>query len=358
MNDYFCVLPFFGYEYNVTGGTHCCLLPKNYNIESVKNDMLSGKRSPFCSACWRLEDAGLISDRKIKNSALDFYLDRDIKFIEQDARNGNHKIIMVKNATSNTCNSTCVTCNSGPSSAWAPLEKKIGLVPAVSESMTQEQIDGNLDYKNLVMLNLVGGEPLYEKLNFYILEKLLEHGNTNCFIAVTTNGSVALNADQKSIFAQFNNFNFNLSIDGVGPVFEYMRYPLKWDKLLENLDFFRTITKNISVSYTTSNLNVLYHHETIAWFNQNNLNYHFSPVINPRHFRPSALPRAVKDKLVNKYGLTKDLEFLLGTAHTEQDDADFKKLLEIVHVQDSVKDISIHDYLPEFCQLASIALED
>jgi hypothetical protein len=31
-----------------------------------------------------------------------------------------------------------------------------------------------------------------------------------------------------------------------------------------------------------------------------------------------------------------------------------KKLLEIVHIQDSVKDISIHDYLPEFCQLASI----
>jgi hypothetical protein len=170
MNDYFCVLPFFGYEFTASSGTHCCLLPKNYNIESIKNDMLSGKRSPFCSACWNLEDAGLISDRKIKNSALDFYLDRDIKFIEEDAKQGKYKTIMVKNATSNTCNSTCVTCNSGPSSAWAPLEKKLGLKPAPALSMTTEQIDKNLNFSDLVMLNFVGGEPLYENSIFTYLK--------------------------------------------------------------------------------------------------------------------------------------------------------------------------------------------
>ncbi len=82
MNDYFCVLPFYGYEfYPNGGGTHCCLLPKNYNIESIRKDILSGHRSDACSACWRLEDAGLLSDRKLKNSALDYYWDRDIRYI-------------------------------------------------------------------------------------------------------------------------------------------------------------------------------------------------------------------------------------------------------------------------------------
>lgn len=355
MNDYFCVLPFFGYEFQVNGpGSHCCLLPKDYNIDLLKKDILSKKRSPFCSACWKLEDAGLISDRKLKNSALDFYLDKDIKFIEQQAHDGQYSPVMIKHSTSNTCNSTCVTCNSGASSAWAPLEQKLGLTPSLSKSMNKEKIDRNLDYKNLVTLNLVGGEPLYEKLNFYILEKLIEHDNTNCFIAVTTNGSVALSETQKSIITQFKNLNFNLSIDGVGPVFEYLRYPLKWNDLLENLEFFKTITKNVSVSYTTSNLNIMYHHDIIKWFDQNNLNYHFNPVINPGHFRPGALPKAVKDFLFSKQGHTKDLNFLLGSTNTSQDDVDFKKLLEVIHLQDSVKGISIHDYLPEFCQLASI----
>ena len=153
---------------------------------------------------------------------------------------------------------------------------------------------------------------------------------------------------------KFKNLNFNISIDGVGPVFEYLRYPLSWSTLLDNLDFFRTVTNNISTSYTTSNLNVLYHHDTTAWFDQQGLNYHFSPVINPVHFRPDALPRSVKDEIFKRHGHTKDLDFLLGSQHNQQDDADFENLLKHIKKQDQVKGISIHDYLPEFCKLVAI----
>jgi sulfatase maturation enzyme AslB (radical SAM superfamily) len=350
MNDYFCVLPFFGYEFDPNGGTHCCLLPNNYNIESIRNDILSGRRSTACSACWRLEDAGLISDRKLKNSALDYYCDRDIRYIEEDARSGKFSTILVKILTSNTCNATCITCGSSASSAWAVLEKKINIVPQKSSSMTKEFIDQKLNFKELIGLNFVGGEPLYEKLNFYILKRLLEHNNTDCFIQITTNGSVTLSDENKNLLTNFKNINFNVSIDGIGPVFEYMRFPLKWNSLLENLEFFRTITDNISVSYTTSNLNVLYHHETIAWFDQQKLPYHFNPVTNPGYFRPAALPKIVKEEIFKKYGHTKDLDFYLGQ-HTEQDDKDFKKLLEVIVIQDQVKNISGRDYLPEFYDL-------
>ena len=332
------------------------MLPKNYDITSVRNSILSGERSAFCNACWNLEDAGLPSDRKLKNSALDFYWDRDIRFIEDDTKQGKYKTLMVKNSTSNTCNSTCVTCNSSASSAWAPLEQKMNKIPSPSSAMSTTTIDENLNFKDLVMLNLVGGEPLYEKKNFYILEKLIENNNTNCFIAITTNGSVDLSKDNKELFQQFKNLNFNISIDGVGPVFEYMRYPLKWDVLLDNLEFFRTITDNVSVSYTTSNLNVLYHHETTAWFDKQKLNYHFNPVINPAHFSPRSLPRAVKEKIFDKFGRTPDLEFFIGHEHNSIDDQNFAKLLQVIELQDSVKNIKIGNYLPEFCELIGLAL--
>lgn len=351
MNDNFCVLPFFGYEYQVRGGTHCCLLPTNYNIDSVRQSILDGERSEYCSACWKLEDAGLISDRKLKNSALDFYWDRDIRYIEEDVRQGKYETIMVKNVTSNTCNSTCVTCNSGASSAWAPLENKMNLTPALTSIMTKEQIDNNLKFKDLITLNFVGGEPLYEKLNFYILEKLIENNNDTCFIQITTNGSVGLSDKNKSLLGKFKNINFNVSIDGVGKVFEYLRYPLQWDDLLENLDLFRSITKNVSVSYTTSNLNVLYHHETIQWFQQQGLNYHFNPVINPPHFRPNALPQKVKEEIFKKYGKTDDLKFFLEEEHTPQDDTDFQIMLSKIKQQDLVKGIDYKEYLPELANL-------
>ena len=350
MNDYFCVLPFFGYEYTPNGGTHCCLLPRNYDIDALRTDMLEQRRSNYCNACWKLEDAGLISDRKLKNSALDFYWDRDIQFIENDARAGKYKPILIKHITSNTCNATCVTCDSGSSTAWAVLEQKMNIVPNPATKIDQTTID-KLDFASLVGLNFVGGEPLYEKTNFYILQKLLDHNNTNCFIQITTNGSVALSEQNRQLLSSFKNINVNISIDGIGPVFEYLRYPLKWDSLLTNLAFFKSITNNVSTSYTTSNLNVLYHHNTIEWFNKQGLNFHYNPVTNPGHFRPQALPLAVKEKIYAKFSKTKDLLFLLGTNHTSTDDKDFAKMLSIVEQQDRIKGISINDYLPEFCEL-------
>ena len=153
MNNYFCVLPFFGYEFGSGKGTHCCLLPQNYNINDIRSDILAQKRSPFCSACWKLEDAGLISDRKLKNSALDFYWDRDIRYIEEDVKNGKYTTLMIKSITSNTCNSTCITCNSSASSAWATLDKKLNIIPAPSTSITKEKIDNDLNLKDLIMIN-------------------------------------------------------------------------------------------------------------------------------------------------------------------------------------------------------------
>lgn len=351
MNDYFCVLPFFGYEFKSTKGTHCCLLPDSYDINQLRQNILDKKKSNLCSACWKLEDVGLVSDRKLKNSALDFYWNRDLRLIEEDVREGKFFTNMVKYYTSNLCNSTCVTCSSGPSTAWGPVEKKMNIIPVKPTSKTKDDIDQELDFKNLVALNLVGGEPLYEKLNFYILEKLLEHGNKKCFVQVTTNGSTNLSATNKNLIKQFKNLNFNISMDGVGPVFEYLRYPLKWNDLLDNLEFFKSITNNVSASYTTSNVNLYYHHDTINWFKKHNLNYHYNPVIYPSEFQPSALPKSIKEKILKKYPNSKDLNFFIGKEHTKEDDENFEKMLKTISLQDKAKGIKINDYLPEFCEL-------
>lgn len=354
MNDYFCVLPFFGYEYYSNNtGSHCCLLPKNYNIDRLRKDMLDGRRSEYCTACWKLEDAGITSDRKLKNSALDFYWNRDIQSIKKDASNGNYSPILIKHETSNKCNSTCVTCGPSASTAWSKLGKKINIIPTPATKISYSDID-KLKFSKLIGINFVGGEPLYEKANFYILEKLLEHNNTNCFIQITTNGSVALSDKNKKILNNFKKINFNVSIDGVGPVFEYLRYPLKWNILLSNLEFFKSITNIVSVSYTVSNLNVLYHHDTINWFKSQNLDFHVNPVVYPTHFRPQALPLLIKKEILDKSIESSNLEILLDIdQHSAKDDEDFSKMLSIIKQQDDAKGISIQNYLPEFWNLIS-----
>jgi sulfatase maturation enzyme AslB (radical SAM superfamily) len=336
MNDYFCVLPFFGAEYTPLGfTTPCCLLPNDTNIKQLQTEMLAGQRSVACQKCWALEDQGKTSDRQLKNSAFDFYKDRDIRFIEKDCHEENFSLQILKLYTSNLCNSTCVTCGSDASSAWATLKKV-----KTFEIISQDQLD-LIPYKDLVMLSFVGGEPLVEKKNFDILEQLISIGNTDCFISLTTNGSIQLNQKQQTILKQFKNLNICLSIDGIEKRFEYIRYPLKWNILLENIDFFKSINIDLFVSYTISNLNIFYYNETVDWFNKQELRHNHNLVTYPSHFSVNALPEKIKLELKQE---------LFGQ-HSADDDANFSLFLKEIQQQDQLKNISIKDYLPEFYEL-------
>lgn len=349
----FCVLPWFGQEINWgKKQTHCCLLPEHYNIDEIKSQMLEGKRPLACQKCWILEDQGIKSDRIVKNETLDFYWDRDLTAIQQYAQEGRNEILMLKLFTSYTCNATCVSCNPFSSSSWQELSKKMG-APIQNNSykfINLEQVQKQVDFSKLITLSLIGGEPLYEKRNFELLEYLLELGNNQVFISMVTNGSVVLTSRQKNILSKFKNLNFSISIDGTGPVFEYLRYPLKWDKLLQNLSFFRSLTDNISSNYTISNLNILYHPQTVQWFNDEKIVFSTNPIYSPNWLQPRVFPAQIKDILKQTLSPEDYLTFV-GEVSTEQDLQLFKTMLVEVSKQDQAKKIRIKDYLPELDHL-------
>lgn len=337
MNNYFCVLPFYSKEFDLNNVSKpCCLLPDHTNIQEVQQLMLNGQRPNACKKCWYIEDQGKKSDRQIKNEAFDYYTNKDINQIEEDCRHGKFSTQIVKFYTSNLCNSTCVTCSSVFSSSWATLNKE------KTFQILSDNILDSIDYKNLIMVNFVGGEPLFEKKNFYILEKLLENNNSNCFISFTTNSSVSLNNDQKNILSKFKNVNMCLSIDGIESRFEYMRYPLNWDQLLINLDLFRRLNFNVSVSYVISNVNAIYYNETIDWFHKQNLNHNHIIVSHPSYFSPCCLPLKIKSDLNNP---------LIPKTHDRLDSIKFDEAIQEIKRQDQLKKIHIKDYMPEFFEL-------
>ena len=358
MNN-FCVLPWFGRELNWNNqhDTHCCLLPREYNIKKIQQEMLEGKRPQECQKCWNLEDQQLTSDRQLKNAALDWYWDRDLQFIKQDAGQGLEKTLMLKLMTSYTCNATCVSCSSGSSSSWAQLDRKENPKLKVKkyQFIDLEKVYKEVDFSSLVTLTLLGGEPLYERKNFEVLEKLLELGNSQCFISMVTNGSVAISEDYKKILSKFKNLNFCVSIDGTGPVFEYLRYPLDWSLLEENLKFFCELTDLVSANYTLSNLNVLYHNETVAWFNDQKIEYANNPIYRPDWLQPRALPTHVKQHLKTVLN-SMDYDTYIGDYHTDTDQNNFEEFLKQIKRQDNLKGISIKNYLPELCELIGLDL--
>lgn len=330
MNDYFCVMPFYSIEYSKNNTTPCCLILKNSNIDKIKKEMLSGKRPSECQKCWNLENDSKISDRQLKNKAFDFYTNKDIKFIEEDCKNGNYSPQIVKLYTSNHCNSSCVTCSPSASTKWQQTRK----LPITKEIISESVLE-SIDWKNVKMLTFVGGEPLYEKKNLNILENLVEVGNNNCFIGFVTNGSVVLSKNQKEKLSKLKNLNICFSIDGIESKFEYLRFPLKWNTLVDNIKEYKKITNNISVSFTISNLNIMYYKETTKWFLDNNLNYNHNLVTNPKIFNIDVLPVEVKKNLplVNDKNNFNEQVFL-----------DFVREIKL---QDELKNIHIKNYMPE-----------
>ena len=165
--DTFCVLPWVGREINWNAReTHCCLLPENYDIDQIKSDLLAGVKTSACQKCWNLEEYGSKSDRQVKNTALDFYWDRDIESINQDAIDDKlNDILMLKLLTSYTCNATCISCGPGASSSWTQLIRRDN--PEIQlnsyKFIDMDKIKTKVDFKELKMLSLIGGEPLYEK---------------------------------------------------------------------------------------------------------------------------------------------------------------------------------------------------
>ena len=339
----FCVNPFYSYE--LPNKSHCCHLPEKYNIEKIQKQMLNGHRPNECSKCWELEDQNLQSDRQIKNQSLAYWSGLDLQQLFDHAKQGNIKRLHYKIDTTNRCNATCVTCCSFFSSSWALLEAKNDLIASSSWSLDINEIDQYIDYENAKMISFRGGEPLLSNANFKILEKLVNAGNTDCWVGFVTNGSLQPTARQTKILNQFTNVNFNFSIDGVKGKFEYMRYPLKWSTLLENIAWARSQNFTVSAAYTVSNLNAIYYKETVEWFEQNKIPYWFNQVSNPSYFAINLLPSNIIQSIdsANIRNLIQQLP--------ECNNDDWDTLKQQIAFQDTIKDISIKDYMPEMAKI-------
>jgi sulfatase maturation enzyme AslB (radical SAM superfamily) len=349
MNNYYCVLPFHSVETdfnNPNKNIYCCRLASRTDIDQVRASIANQSRSPACASCWQLEDQGMISERQIHNNTLDFLLDLNLDRIEQHSLTVGFEPKIIKLATSNLCNGQCVTCNSKWSSAWAALENQ----STKYRGIDFEQLDHSIDWGKIVSLSFVGGEPLLEKKNFKILQMLIDLGNTNCFVSIVTNGSVELTEQQVDVLSKFQNVNICISIDGTGGVFDYMRFPLNWDRVVDNLKVFRQLTNNLSVSCMISNLNIYYYNDFVDFFKNHDLPYVCKQVNSPNMFNPGNLPDQIKDAVRHRNSryLKEVNGFLELGKYSEYRYDQFKKELSR---QDRLKNIQLSDYMPDVANL-------
>jgi MoaA/NifB/PqqE/SkfB family radical SAM enzyme len=273
--------------------------------KQIRQAIRDGERPTNCDACWRDEDNGVKSKRQIYNEYAE-YRYPEIDYTEEPDMPEDLQIIL-----STTCNLKCRTCNPNYSSKWVK-EAEARKMPYIKESVKVEMsdLDNSKFWTDLndwlphaKYLEVMGGEPFYMKEFKVFANKLIDDDIAkNVHVNLSTNGTT-LNKDflQKMI-DNFASVGFNVSIDGIGKRFEYLRHGANWKDVSKNLDYFHSLTPGISIgiTITVSSLNVHYLAEFHKMFAERWPNFIiFHNIANfPTWYNPNIFPEECKEDIV------------------------------------------------------------
>ena len=286
-NKSLCILPFIQ-SVTVNGNyTVCCHshtpISKiestiNYSGDAnrtlIKQKMLAGEKlDNYCKICYDLENKKIVSPRITQTNEWANRL--NIKNINDLSEITNPIFYEIR--ASNQCNLMCRMCNP----TWSSLLKKENQkLKIFDESEYQYTGFDHVNIDNIEKLYVAGGEPTIMQELYTFLEDCVQKKKTNFEIQVNTN-AVSLNKKFKSLLKHFNNFNFEISVDGYGLVNQYVRWPTNWDKLINNIDYIYSQGHKISFNSVVSIYNIASLYSTVEFLSNRykKIPIHLSPVM-------------------------------------------------------------------------------
>jgi hypothetical protein len=212
-------------------------------------------------------------------------------------------------AFGNTCNLTCITCNPSSSSKWQKeynviYNKSVDPFHFYKQDFVADFVQQS---PNIVHLDIPGGEPFLSGVQEQqqLLTYYIESGQSkNISLHYTTNATIYPDDTWWKLWSHFDAVDIQLSIDGVGNRFEYIRYPANWKLVNQNIQQYLLCTApnlQLSVSHTVSAYNVYYLDEFLSWVAQIGLPTPWlGRVHTPEHMRPTVWPYPAKQFVINK----------------------------------------------------------
>lgn len=268
--NHFCMAPFVHIQRNSYGEFNpCCMFSERIYSEYdsiqdafngkenqiLRQKMLNDEKISGCDKCYRDESLGKTSYRQRFNNRY------DEKFIE------NPKIKELELALGNKCNYKCVDCNTKYSTSW--YDDDILLNRTYNTFKGREVInnlhDKDFDIMDLSEIKILGGEPFLDKRYIELFKKI---NAENIDLFFVTNNSIFPNNEWIEQFKRFKSINFNISIDGVYDVAEFVRYGTKFSRYENHykkwLDL-KMSNMRVIPHFVFHSLNVLNFDQTVEW---------------------------------------------------------------------------------------------
>jgi MoaA/NifB/PqqE/SkfB family radical SAM enzyme len=333
----FCLAPFTQITYSPLGSASPCPylggqawkfddrplgdIWASQELEDLRQAFCANEKTPTCTRCWREEDQGKQSARKL-NLVNYQYRDNLLGVVDNGYRLGPQQINL---RVGNLCNLRCRTCFSISSVTYAVEGRHYELkndldttvytrYPDVFE-FSDKQIDEIFAVSgNLKRLEFYGGEPLLDRPTMRLLQLLIDSGQSQD-ITLFYNTNVITKPTKKhlELWQHFKNLEFNLSIDGIGEQFTYIRHPGNWETALENIEYLRNqvsalcnVPTSVFAICTVSTFNVFYLPEIIQEFSKLKLDWFLNIVTQPEYYDMRHIPEPVKAEIVKKLLTIKD----------------------------------------------------
>ena len=268
----FCVLPFTSL-YGGRESIPCCEYrgeidtPENWTsapidelwhsekFQQLRKQFYKQRLPQGCTICIQDEQQGIESKREWSNK----------RFQEQTDRYYNNPTLTpdvpvdYDMRLSNYCNLECVMCGPNHSTAIA---SRITNFPQADDFHIKVKVASyrkNTEFFSYMQQHigkvkkilLAGGEPFLMPDVIEFLKQLSEAKVTpNIDLRILTNGTV-FRSQWIEYLNSYKSLNIQVSLDAVGDVLEYVRYPNKWKKVYNNLKQFKELqqqNKNIKIN--------------------------------------------------------------------------------------------------------------
>lgn len=294
--------------------------------------------------------------------------------------------------TSNVCNLKCRMCSGLISSSWARDELALQETSIASSrprfgvfSLGKEGIDRLFEkpevFRDLKVLALRGGEPLYEEQNIYLFEKLEDLGlSSQIHLDISTNGTIISDKVMKAL-SRFNSIELYLSVEGVGPAYQYIRggkhFQIK--DIEKSVRRFQEIEQiNLVFTYTSMIYNIGELNGFWQWYNDIRKNGDevslSNIVVNPEYLNFQLLPEDLKQKYYEEIdqgpipkgeydtgkrelrdvGIQAILEGLQNTSYfSVEKTLELRRAFKVFNDQiDKKRNMPIQNYIPEIARFS------
>ena len=301
----------------------------NDTMKRIRHQVLNNERPPECEPCFSLEDQGVESLRqrhiagRIPEARVNLYPNA-VSTMRNDYTMP-FEIPTMELKLNNLCNLKCRMCHPMDSTAWNDWSEVKDFYKAEGNIMYAIVEEHDLERKPFLdkfqdspewwaslekllphfrRVEFAGGEPLMDPQHYRILDMLAPYGD-QIEIKYATNLSM-LGKSNRTIWEywpKFKSVAVNVSIDGIGNSYEYIRGNASWAELINNIKQIQTITNisRIVGAVTVQVSNVLILDKIIEYFLDDiGIVFHTHRVEYPKLLSAQVLPLELRELAIQR----------------------------------------------------------